>query len=847
MGKVDVSKPERSLVGPVDPFATLPLLYFLPESVKTLELPASSSDLDDIEAVHEFLKSKIRVSDISKQLPLQGNRIVNSAKESRKDATARQPLRETDMNDLSITKCIKHPVAEGKENGYHMQKRRPGFGRKRARFSLKPTSQDVVVTSAQPDFDQLKDPEEFFAAYERQENAEKELRRLMGGNLVDQSSSHCLSESRTRRQGILGKTATYRHSYTAIAVDASKHALAVEQSEVGNSSIPSPRNGYGLSRSASMSVHGIGMNQGMAEDINVLNENGKGTTICAPVESDYDGLVGSLLDACCNPDEGHTFSLLQKSLDMQAIDMHKIQLPKFNRFSLHEIMSSQASTSGEKIRLESNISNFADQTWNSKISEETPKTYHAVPETTCSPVTSPTPPKSPFAAISGFCRHKSQRMSEKDTSHSPFMFNLTKGSSFATQFELEAPSHPGGIQQDQLAILRSPTSKCADKNGSLPSGFSHSKWLEKNTMRTGLTSLTTQADGLAGPEALGQEKNLTASSISELPGQEACSINKNSSGFETVNIACPSDQVSGKNSNLENSIVKQSTSGCAIQHPRSEECKAVSSNNCEDVLRDGLICPASVELGNNSNGSNKVVNPQIGMSSNCITDKNSDLENSTRIQSTPGIQHLALEECDAVNNNDYVNMSNNGLTCSADEGLGENSKWFAKDVNPETGVPCVCIEDSVRGTPNAASTSQEVVDGGKDQMSPPTGACRPQEEHLNEINVSSSPQKETSEAPSMALGRKKSKKTASDRRKSLLGAGTAWKSGVRRSTRIKSRPLEYWKGERFLYGRVHNSLVTVIGVKYSSPVDNSKKQTTLKVKSFVSDEYSHLLALAGSH
>ncbi|KAH9298989.1 hypothetical protein KI387_030671, partial [Taxus chinensis] len=38
----------------------------------------------------------------------------------------------------------------------------------------------------------------------------------------------------------------------------------------------------------------------------------------------------------------------------------------------------------------------------------------------------------------------------------------------------------------------------------------------------------------------------------------------------------------------------------------------------------------------------------------------------------------------------------------------------------------------------------------------------------------------------------------------LQDAGTSWKNGVRRSSRIRSRPLEFWRGERFLYGRVLN-------------------------------------------
>ncbi|KAG7014102.1 hypothetical protein SDJN02_24275, partial [Cucurbita argyrosperma subsp. argyrosperma] len=83
-------------------------------------------------------------------------------------------------------------------------------------------------------------------------------------------------------------------------------------------------------------------------------------------------------------------------------------------------------------------------------------------------------------------------------------------------------------------------------------------------------------------------------------------------------------------------------------------------------------------------------------------------------------------------------------------------------------------------------------------------------------------------------------------RKSLAGAGTTWQGGVRRSTRFKTRPLEYWKGERLLYGRVHESLATVIGLKYVSP-GKGNGQPTLKVKSLVSSEYNELVELAALH
>ncbi|KAH6761830.1 centromere protein C [Perilla frutescens var. hirtella] len=83
-------------------------------------------------------------------------------------------------------------------------------------------------------------------------------------------------------------------------------------------------------------------------------------------------------------------------------------------------------------------------------------------------------------------------------------------------------------------------------------------------------------------------------------------------------------------------------------------------------------------------------------------------------------------------------------------------------------------------------------------------------------------------------------------RKSLAEAGTSFENGVRKSTRVKMRPLEYWKGERFLYGHVDNSL-KLIGVKCFSP---GKGDENLKVMSYVSlekPEYKEVLDLAARH
>jgi hypothetical protein len=53
-----------------------------------------------------------------------------------------------------------------------------------------------------------------------------------------------------------------------------------------------------------------------------------------------------------------------------------------------------------------------------------------------------------------------------------------------------------------------------------------------------------------------------------------------------------------------------------------------------------------------------------------------------------------------------------------------------------------------------------------------------------------------------------------ERRKSLALAGfQATEGGVRRSTRQRSKPLEYWRGETKVYQRVHNSLPTVTQIE----------------------------------
>jgi len=112
------------------------------------------------------------------------------------------------------------------------------------------------------------------------------------------------------------------------------------------------------------------------------------------------------------------------------------------------------------------------------------------------------------------------------------------------------------------------------------------------------------------------------------------------------------------------------------------------------------------------------------------------------------------------------------------------------------------------------------------------------DENIEPQTVATSSALSPNKAKEQKGAQRRNRTKQSNQRKSLGDAGLAWQSGVRRSTRIRSRPLEHWLGERFVYGRIHDTMVTVIGIKAYSPDQDGKK--TLKVKSFV-PEHSDLV------
>lgn len=135
---------------------------------------------------------------------------------------------------------------------------------------------------------------------------------------------------------------------------------------------------------------------------------------------------------------------------------------------------------------------------------------------------------------------------------------------------------------------------------------------------------------------------------------------------------------------------------------------------------------------------------------------------------------------------------------------------------------------------------------------PPANFDPENEPHMQDINVEQQTVDtitSNSRSPKKGKGQneaqRRNKKQESNRRKSLADAGLMWKSGVRRSTRIRSRPLQHWRGERFVYGRIHGTMATVIGVKSYSPTQDGK--AAMRVKSFVPEQYSDIVAASAKY
>nr|XP_048331294.1 centromere protein C isoform X5 [Ziziphus jujuba var. spinosa] len=737
----------------VDPLQGYWGISLFPKTFGVLPEPSSKpfDPDDDLLAIHSHLKSMALQSPI--KLKERAKIILNSGNMSCQASK--------DKNETVPAKAEEDP-----------RERRPALGHKRARFSLKPDSREPVV-SLEPTLDvkKWKNPEEFFMAYERLENAKREIQKQLGGNQSD-SDQHNPSPvaSRRRRPGIMRRSTKYKHLYSEDNDNVASSQETFESSILSPSYHSSQRENDKNFTSQEMESAGKTghMNDEILEDL--LSHNNE------------------VLEG------GQVMKLLQDHLHLQIkpLDIDELSLPDIQDISKIGLKSSRENLPKSKHGLPP-IDNILKG-----INTKTPLELRHGTEN-CS--ASPTLLKNPFASVALLNRRISLTSPASDP-FSPHDIDQLPGTGNC----LASPTPPKSPFASPALLNRIISRKSPASNPFAPHDIDQFPGRENC-----IASCTLLKSPFASPALLNTRISLTS------PAREPfsrCDIVQlpvtNPSPIEHIGKQLGSVDV-GKQSNK-------------MKPPLNEQDNNIRSH--EVAIRDFSQA-----------------------SENCVTEDSSKL-GAFPDASSPS--YVAVE-------NQFRGSNIEGIVMNENLGWSDAHEDEDTQANRATVEEKIQVEDVPREAVASAQHNLEMMDsvldnsnGIESQLASPenhtmdgqSGNLDNDAELHNEIIEEKS--RITVDKQSKVKSRRFKGHKEISRRKSLAGAGTIWKSGVRRSTRIRTRPLEYWKGERLLYGRIHQSLATVIGLKYASPAKDDGKPT-LKVKSFVSDEYKELVELAALH
>nr|XP_048331293.1 centromere protein C isoform X4 [Ziziphus jujuba var. spinosa] len=738
----------------VDPLQGYWGISLFPKTFGVLPEPSSKpfDPDDDLLAIHSHLKSMALQSPI--KLKERAKIILNSGNMSCQASK--------DKNETVPAKAEEDP-----------RERRPALGHKRARFSLKPDSREPVV-SLEPTLDvkKWKNPEEFFMAYERLENAKREIQKQLGGNQSD-SDQHNPSPvaSRRRRPGIMRRSTKYKHLYSEDNDNVASSQETFESSILSPSYHSSQRENDKNFTSQEMESAGKTghMNDEILEDL--LSHNNE------------------VLEG------GQVMKLLQDHLHLQIkpLDIDELSLPDIQDISKIGLKSSRENLPKSKHGLPP-IDNILKG-----INTKTPLELRHGTEN-CS--ASPTLLKNPFASVALLNRRISLTSPASDP-FSPHDIDQLPGTGNC----LASPTPPKSPFASPALLNRIISRKSPASNPFAPHDIDQFPGRENC-----IASCTLLKSPFASPALLNTRISLTS------PAREPfsrCDIVQlpvtNPSPIEHIGKQLGSVDV-GKQSNK-------------MKPPLNEQDNNIRSH--EVAIRDFSQA-----------------------SENCVTEDSSKL-GAFPDASSPS--YVAVE-------NQFRGSNIEGIVMNENLGWSDAHEDEDTQANRATVEEKIQVEDVPREAVASAQHNLEMMDsvldnsnGIESQLASPenhtmdgqSGNLDNDAELHNEVIIEEKSRITVDKQSKVKSRRFKGHKEIS-RRKSLAGAGTIWKSGVRRSTRIRTRPLEYWKGERLLYGRIHQSLATVIGLKYASPAKDDGKPT-LKVKSFVSDEYKELVELAALH
>ncbi|KAI3773375.1 hypothetical protein L1987_47902 [Smallanthus sonchifolius] len=244
------------------------------------------------------------------------------------------------------------------------QKNRPALARKRAKFSLKPDiSQPSTNLEPVFQFDQLQDPEEFFAAYEKFVNTVKELKRQRGEDL---NESIIPTTARQRRPEIPRQS----QSDTSFSQETLQDTFEIPTVHSSQQESATP-NCQSKEKEVAGSIS-------KAEDkVNKL----------------FDDLMSSNI---ANLDENEAMSYLKDQLKIKPVDINNLQLPNFHNIPKIDLISSVKNLKKDQSILPDTCA-FSDS-----LKERTLGKQKKLPDKPFNPSSSPTPPRRPFVATFTF-------------------------------------------------------------------------------------------------------------------------------------------------------------------------------------------------------------------------------------------------------------------------------------------------------------------------------------------------------------------------------------------------------------------------------------------------------------
>ncbi|NP_001311752.1 uncharacterized LOC107763991 [Nicotiana tabacum] len=705
---------------PVDPLRGLVGLSLFPKTIRVCT--DVSVDPKDLESVHNFMKSL--ETKMPAKLFEEARAIVDNAAE------------------LLNTKCmgIDGDLAmKGKEKP---KERRPGLGRRKPRFSFKPsTCKPPVIlgsTLESLDMDQLEDPVEFFAAAERWEEAEKEMKRLKGIS-INEDVNDPPANARRRRPGILNKSVRYKHRFSSIesenddAFISSQETLGSDIRAGQNSQLPEEPPGLNVELQEADSPGSVEK----TENNGILNE------LLSSNGGDLNG--------------GMALSKLQEWLQIKPIELGPLCFPEFPMAGKVD-----GKAFGERIRKPRKFS-LEIRDLVKSATEGTTSTRRQHEESPTNNLASPTPPKSPHASLSLL----RQKISQSNPLRDPFS--------------------PLNIDLDN-----------SDSQSDHPPGWSMKMNPQCISNSAGPTESHGETENIAGSDNANIMLPLSGSNFSH----EQLMIND--SGKDNVKTG-PNGSQSGEE--LENGY------DIDINTDINLTMRIMDSHYESDVL--DKVKDVSVV--------NDVLKDQQGLETESYIScqKMQDGEVLAETLSSPQAQGEADDTHNCSVETVAVDFGSSEIDGQVDNMPPQRAHSAEQDHH---------FEDSVKGV-TSDQLSSVAVEVHSTEVRSKLPDMSPQH------HAKAKDKQPKAERP--AGGRRESKALRS--RPSLADAGTSFQDGVRRSKRMKTRPLEYWKGERLLFGRVNDSL-KLVGVKYISPGKGS-----VKVESFISDDYKDLVELAARY